>query len=328
MEIERPYMNTKMNYTLSALVFAAFTSGGHGALAGQLSCGDTVVVDTKLYADLVDCPGDGIVIGADGVTLNLNGHMIDGSGSGIGPGEWDPGAGVAVRFHKGVTVKNGLIREFEQGVVLDNAEDAHVHGLTLTANMRGIELAITDGSVVEKNSITGSELDGIRLGGSNGNVIQKNQLVDNIFGIGIADGSDDNVVAKNQILDGVTGMFVYKDCDGNKLLKNEVSGNREVGISVDENSNRTVFEKNNAEDNGWDGIFVGSGLTGTVLIKNTSLGNGKDGIHVDSAITALVKNTANHNTKIGINAVAGVLDGGGNKAEGNGVADCVNVACK
>ncbi len=321
-------MNTKMNYTLSALVFAAFTCGSNGALAGQLSCGDTIVVDTKLYADLVDCPGDGIVIGADGVTLNLNGHTIDGSGSGIGPGEWDPGAGVAVRFHKGVTVKNGSIREFSQGVVLDNAEDARVQGLTLTANMRGIELAITDGSVVEKNSIAGSELDGIRLGSSSGNLIQKNHLVGNVFGVGIADGSGGNVVAKNQIHDGVTGMFVFNNCDANKVVKNEITGNGEVGISVAQNSNRTLLEKNNAEENGWDGIFVGSGLTGTVLVKNTSIGNGQDGIQVESAYSALVKNTANHNANIGINAVVGVLDGGGNNAEGNGVADCVNVACK
>lgn len=312
-------MNTQLNSIFSAIILTAFIFGPSRALARHLNCGDTVIVDAKLDADLIDCPGDGISIGADGVALNLNGHTIDGIGQ---------GAGVAVRFYRGVTIENGAIREFKQGVVLDNAEEVHVRGLTLTANERGIDLAITDGSVVEKNLITGSQLDGIRLGLSSGNLIQKNQLVGNVFGIGVADGSNDNRVTKNQIIDGRVGLFVFNQCDGNSISKNEVSGNSEVGIFVDQNSNRTVFEKNNAEDNRGDGISIHSGLTGTVLVKNTSTGNGQDGIRVDSPGTSLVKNTADDNVNVGIEAVVGVFDGGGNRAEGNGVADCVNVVCK
>ena len=30
-----------------------------------------------LEHDLLDCPGDGLIIGADNVTLRLNGFMID-----------------------------------------------------------------------------------------------------------------------------------------------------------------------------------------------------------------------------------------------------------
>ena len=45
--------------------------------------------------------------------------------------------------------------------------------------------------------------------------------------------------------------------------------------------------------------------------------------------TTLVRNTANRNHDLGIEAVAGVIDGGGNKAQGNGnPAQCTNVACK
>ena len=41
-------------------------------------CGDVITQDTKLGNDLVDCPADGLVIGADDVTLDLHGHTIDG----------------------------------------------------------------------------------------------------------------------------------------------------------------------------------------------------------------------------------------------------------
>ena len=46
--------------------------------------------------------------------------------------------------------------------------------------------------------------------------------------------------------------------------------------------------------------------------------NGDDGIDVESDKVLLVENRARWNTDLGIEAVAGVLDGGGNRALGNG----------
>ena len=45
-----------------------------------LECGDTITADTTLDRDLTDCPNNGIVVGADGITLDLNGHTISGDG--------------------------------------------------------------------------------------------------------------------------------------------------------------------------------------------------------------------------------------------------------
>jgi hypothetical protein len=39
-----------------------------------------VTTNTKLDRSLGNCPGSGIVIGADDITLNLAGHTIDGDG--------------------------------------------------------------------------------------------------------------------------------------------------------------------------------------------------------------------------------------------------------
>jgi hypothetical protein len=41
------------------------------ALATHVSCGDTITTDTTLDSDLIDCPGNGIVIGSDNITLDL-----------------------------------------------------------------------------------------------------------------------------------------------------------------------------------------------------------------------------------------------------------------
>ena len=72
-----------------------------------------ITTDLTLTADLGPCPGDGIVIVADGVTLDLNGHSIigDGSRTGLHPG-------VTVLGRRQVTVKGGTVRGFDAGVSL------------------------------------------------------------------------------------------------------------------------------------------------------------------------------------------------------------------
>jgi hypothetical protein len=52
--------------------------------ATQVQCGDVITTDTRLSRDLNNCPADGVIIGASRVTLDLDGHTIDGVGMGIG----------------------------------------------------------------------------------------------------------------------------------------------------------------------------------------------------------------------------------------------------
>ena len=49
-----------------------------------MSCGATVTTDTKLTSDLLNCPDNGIVIGAGDITLDLNGHTVSGDGEPVG----------------------------------------------------------------------------------------------------------------------------------------------------------------------------------------------------------------------------------------------------
>ena len=57
--------------------------------------------------------------------------------------------------------------------------------------------------------------------------------------------------------------------------------------------------------------------------------SGDDGIDVDAPGTTLTGNVAAHNHDLGIEAVPGVVDGGGNYAAGNGnPAQCTSVSCR
>jgi hypothetical protein len=50
---------------------------------------------------------------------------------------------------------------------------------------------------------------------------------------------------------------------------------------------------------------------------------------VGDPTTLVERNTANHNAGLGIDAVPNVIDGGGNRAFGNGnPLQCLNVVCK
>jgi hypothetical protein len=66
----------------------SLASSADAKTAVPVSCGETITTDTKLANDLSDCPQDGIVIGADDITLDLNGHTIDGT---FVPEECPPG---------------------------------------------------------------------------------------------------------------------------------------------------------------------------------------------------------------------------------------------
>ncbi len=111
-----------------ALAVAGAMGGGR-ALASHIGCGAVVTTDTTLDSDLIDCPNHGIVIGADDITLDLNGHRIDGDGTpaaGCNPRKEPCDLGVLNDGHDGVTIKRGSVREFASGVAIVGARDNRV----------------------------------------------------------------------------------------------------------------------------------------------------------------------------------------------------------
>jgi hypothetical protein len=155
--------------------------------------------------------------------------------------------------------------------------------------------------------------------------------------------SDDNTVADNAVDDAVGGC---DDCgygifvdggSGNLIAHNAVRHTLLDGIEVvafdpGSSTTGTVVRDNSVSDATRDGLAVateGVGtVTGTTLERNAATGSGDDGFDVRSPATTLTSNLALRNHDFGIDAVAGVTDGGGNVARGNGhVPQCTGVAC-
>ena len=69
--------------------------------------------------------------------------------------------------------------------------------------------------------------------------------------------------------------------------------------------------------------------TGSRVERNLAADSKFDGIIVENPDTTVTANTANDNGELGIEAVPGVVDGGGNRARGNGdPRQCVGVTCR
>ncbi|MDQ6613741.1 MAG: hypothetical protein M3083_03035 [Actinomycetota bacterium] len=85
-------------------------------------CGEVITAPTTLTADLGPCPRSGIIVGADHVTLNLNGHRVFGSGTAQN-GQY---AGIMISGHTGVTVTGGQVDHFSAAVVIVNSTDTTV----------------------------------------------------------------------------------------------------------------------------------------------------------------------------------------------------------
>jgi parallel beta-helix repeat protein len=236
----------------AALVVAAlFGPGSSQALASQVSCGATITIDTKLTSDLVNCPNNGIVIGADNITLDLNGHTVSGDGTPFASCADGAVCDVGIdntAGYRGVTIAGGGVRGFDVGIFVLGARENRIRGLASASNSSfGVivgdsrEIRIDHNSSVddgvsgivvfdsrecrlERNSVLGAHGYAMPVFGSRDNRLVKNVLDGNDHGI-LLDGSDDNVVAGNLISHSGGSSIDIGHANDNQVKKNVLRDN-------------------------------------------------------------------------------------------------------
>ena len=282
--------------------------------ASHVACGDVIVEETVLDEDLTCAGNVGLTLGGDNFTLHLNQHTITGPGADVEGSDGIADDGTA---RSGVVVRGGTITGFQDGVDLD-ASNSELKGLQIVAGAVGASVrgddnfiyrvttdfagfsgieAIGDNSYLWGNTVLGTPEDGIVVDGQNPRVIL-NTVDTCVFDGLIVVGYTEGIVAR----DTVSG------CD--------------IGISPSGNNLR--LQRNDTPEN-LIGIFVDD--PSAIVRWNNSSGNGETGIVIGQPGASLNNNTANDNGQIGIDAVLGTIDGGGNIATGNGVENCLGVAC-
>jgi parallel beta helix pectate lyase-like protein len=238
----------------AAAAFAAVAAPQ--ASAKQLSCGATITKNTKLTKDLVDCPGVGIKIGADGITLDLNGHTV---AAGV---KRNPKAhGILNIGHDRVTIKGGTVKGFgAYGVRLADAKRNVVRNMHMTGNFTGIGLVESSSNLVEHSDMSGSRFVGVNLTGGAHNRVIANAITASV-GLGVlVQTSVNDHGSDNRILDNViegNGIQVNPGQLSARIAGNTIRHAGSAGITAFEPS--TIIERNSANDGRGQGINAPNG---------------------------------------------------------------------
>jgi parallel beta-helix repeat protein len=277
------------------------------------------------------------VIGADDITLDLNGHTIDGDDALVDPCPENEfcDVGVANDGHNGVRIKGGDISGFAFGVYLFGVRGNALSDLTTAQNVfSGILLVDTTRSRVRGSTSYGNAGPdsgvGITLFESHNNRIAHNRTFGNAeLGIHL-DRSNHNYVGNNVVRRNPEDGIILQG-DGNQIVGNRVVRNSiTIGLFTnDAHAVGNVVRRNHVRRGPRGGIAIDRAVERTVVKRNHVFRAGGHGILIGNPTTTVTRNEARRNHDLGIMAVEGVIDGGGNRASGNGdTRQCVNVICR
>jgi parallel beta-helix repeat protein len=263
--------------------------------------------------------------------------MIDGDDVLVDPCPKDEvcDVGVLNDGHNGVRISGGTVQEFAVGALVFAASRNVLGNLTTVDHVFSgiilVEVARTKvrGSTASRNAGPDSGV-GITLLASHNNRIVGNAFVNNReLGIHL-DQADHNFIGKNRVHGNREGGIVLQG-DRNHIVANRVVGD---GITI------TLFDGGGAVDNvvrrnrvldarrAGIAVDTATSIRGTLVRGNKVFGAKGDGIIIGNRRTTVTRNRASRNGDLGIQAVEGVIDGGGNIAHHNGdPRQCVNVSC-
>jgi parallel beta-helix repeat protein len=279
------------------------------AAAAHVTCGDVIVVNTVLDGNLENCD-HGLVIGADGIVLNLNGFVVAGTHS-------YPGILLQGRTH--VMVKGpGVIRQFGDGIVIAEGGNNRITGVLLENNLgKGISILNSKNNTIRSNTAY-SSFTGIFIAeGASGTRVQDNDIHQNDVGIYVTSSASNAIGENNSHDNGLAGILIV-DGDHNKVEENQISGNDQAGIRLFQGAEANVIEKNVIVGNRGVGVMVGGPVganNGNVIQKNIIANNSKGVVIAadpdPNLATRLRANTfsANPNDQIEDNGTGTVVTG-------------------
>jgi hypothetical protein len=203
----------------------------------------------KLTTDLDSCSGSCLIVAADRITIDMQGHSIKGCQSQVGAAMFDQDSPRDV-----IVVKNGSVSGFRSGVDLFASTRVTVLGVTAANNLVGIAAGVQ--ALVKSSEAFFNDV-GIRVSGR-GQVQQCNAQFNNIFGI--------HAVGGNCL-----------------ITMNTANANLQHGIVA--SGDRCTVSYNTARENLFVGIAVGGGAP-HLITRNVALDNAIDyGIVCPSDVT-------------------------------------------
>jgi parallel beta-helix repeat protein len=281
----------------------AATSNGNGAAgsaserlglqpnSGIASCGQVITQDVTLTSDLNCDSGDGLIVGASGITINLNGYSITGPNGGGGSQEAvnptgsqeaanptsadsdDENGGQQQQQEeeaaaeeeeeepqiRPVTTRQTADYDGSSGILVANADNVAIAGLgEISGFSRGVTFLGSSGGAVTDIQLANNDI-GAVVASSEGTEISRNTITNNGIAV-VSDGSNGGVTAFNQIVANVEQGILLLSSSDNVVAANNMYGNGASGIFLDPMSQRnhldynTVFGHEAADLNNADGM--------------------------------------------------------------------------
>jgi large repetitive protein len=242
----------------AAVVVAGFlTPAVAQAAPTRVSCGVTITADTRLGADLVNCPNNGIVIGADDITLDLNGHTVAGDGSPFPSCPEGVSCDIGIdntAGHTGVTIRSGSVRGFDVAVFVLGGRENRLSRLSSAHNTSlGLAIGNSSDSRVDHNSSAADGVVGLLMFDSHDVRIDHNRISGTTgYAVPIF-GSSHIRTEQNRLSDNQHG-FLLDCCDGNIFRGNRSDSGGAIEIA---NAQNNRVEENVLRNNG-DSIILGN----------------------------------------------------------------------
>lgn len=294
------------------------------ASAEAVECGQVITRSITLQEDLTCATGDGLVVGAANVQIDLNGHQILVEGS-----DGNPAVGVRNVGYAKVSIQNGRVMSFDAGPAI-LITDAVNNRVTDVEAWGWIEagLKVVDSSRVQ---LRGNDLNGDSRGlwmvNTSDSIIRDSKLAASNFGSAAVISGARNRLTGNEITNSGDSRGLVMTGHQNTVIDNTIHSNDPHGATITGDGNvvrRNVVSANGTASSPGYGLQI-TGDDG-VVDGNRFSANVGDGLRVTGSIVVR-NNVANDNTGWGILASAGVQDGGGNSAVGNLAGQCSNISC-
>jgi hypothetical protein len=220
----------------------------------SVSCGEVIKQSVKLTSNL-DCKTDGIIIGEDGITVDLNGHTIS------GPGVSTSKVGLMLSDQDDVNIVGpGIVQNFQAGILNTGGQDNKISAVTFTQNQIGSFNTGSANTAIEDNLFFSNNI-GVASHSSTASKLITNLFKSNdLAGVTFVNSAT-NEVSFNTIQGSVSGLFFDGQSSDNTVNANNILDNRGVDINnangLPLNVNNNLFNDSNCNTSIPVGLCLG-----------------------------------------------------------------------
>ncbi|MFH1789352.1 MAG: right-handed parallel beta-helix repeat-containing protein [Candidatus Altiarchaeota archaeon] len=217
----------------------------HGCINPCVPCSSNLLSDITLNANLT-CNGTALTIAVDNITLDCDGHLLTGNGTGYG---------VSGINKYNITIQNCVISNFQYGIYLRESENNYLNDNIINDSERGIFISLLGNNTLLGNIANNNIYEGIYIG----KFSHYNRLYNNTAGNNGRDGIFIYSASNNTLIDNIAdsngehGFYIMGIVDtdiGNTLYNNRFCFNinqdiYDIGTTTGDNNTCNTVHKYN-----------------------------------------------------------------------------------